>query len=86
VVANEVGRLNALRQYRILDTDPEQAFDDLTLIASQICRTPIALVSLAVLVHQADQGYRSLTQTEAPNLCPGSRSEAGPPAFRARWL
>lgn len=45
-VADEAGRLNALRQYKILDTDPEQAFDDLTLIASQICGVPIALISL----------------------------------------
>ena len=46
VVADEAGRLKALRQYKILDTDPEQAFDDLTLIASQICGTPVALISL----------------------------------------
>ena len=39
-------RLAALRSYRILDTEPEQAFDDLTLLASQICDTPIALISL----------------------------------------
>jgi len=45
-VVNEVERLKALRQYRILDTDPEQAFDDLTLIASQICGAPIALITL----------------------------------------
>ncbi|MBI3210793.1 MAG: ATP-binding protein [Candidatus Solibacter usitatus] len=45
-VTDEAGRLRALRKYRILDTAPEQAFDDLTLIASQICGTPIALISL----------------------------------------
>jgi anti-sigma regulatory factor (Ser/Thr protein kinase) len=44
--ADEVGRLAALRRYRILDTEPEQAFDDLVLLASQICGTPIALISL----------------------------------------
>ena len=43
---DEAKRLAALRNYRILDTDPEQAFDDLTLLASQICGTPIALISL----------------------------------------
>jgi len=46
VIADEAGRLKALRKYRILDTKPEQAFDDLTLLASQICGTPIALISL----------------------------------------
>jgi anti-sigma regulatory factor (Ser/Thr protein kinase) len=46
VSSDEAGRLKALRNYRILDTKPEQAFDDLTMIASQICGTPIALISL----------------------------------------
>ena len=44
--ADEADRLAALRRYRILDTDPEQRFDDLALLASQICGTPIALISL----------------------------------------
>jgi anti-sigma regulatory factor (Ser/Thr protein kinase) len=43
---DEQGRLAALARYRILDTEPEPAFDDLTLLASQICDTPIALITL----------------------------------------
>ncbi len=43
---DETARLAALRSYRILDTDPEAAFDDLTLLASQICGTPMAAISL----------------------------------------
>ena len=42
----EARRLEALRSYAVLDTPPEQAFDDLTQIASVLCDTPIALVSL----------------------------------------
>jgi anti-sigma regulatory factor (Ser/Thr protein kinase) len=42
----EADRLAALRRYRILDTEPEQRFDDLALLASQICGTPMALISL----------------------------------------
>lgn len=45
-MTDEASRLKALHKYRILDTKPEQAFDDLTLLASQICGTPIALISL----------------------------------------
>ena len=46
MVADETARLAALRRYRILDTDPERAFDDLATLASQICGTPIALITL----------------------------------------
>ena len=44
--ADEAGRLAALARYRVLDTPSEQAFDDLTQLAAQICGTPISLVSL----------------------------------------
>jgi len=45
-VWTEAERLSALDSYRILDTPPEPAFDDLTRIAAQVCAAPIALVSL----------------------------------------
>src|SRR4029450_6878396 len=44
--ADESARLAALHRYRILDTEPERGFDDLTLLASYICGTPIAAISL----------------------------------------
>lgn len=42
----ESSRLRALREYRILDTEPEELFDNITRLASQICEAPISLISL----------------------------------------
>ena len=44
--SDEKERLAALRSYHILDTDPEQEFDDITLLASRVCATPMAMISL----------------------------------------
>jgi anti-sigma regulatory factor (Ser/Thr protein kinase) len=44
--ADESARLTALYRYRILDTVPERGFDDLTLLASHICETPMAAITL----------------------------------------
>src|ERR1700747_3505461 len=44
--ANEKQRLEILRGYEILDTEPEASFDDLTFLASYVCQTPVALISL----------------------------------------
>jgi two-component system, NtrC family, sensor kinase len=45
-LSTEAARLAALDRYAILDTEPEQSFDDLVILASYICKTPIALLSL----------------------------------------
>jgi GAF domain-containing protein len=46
VPENEAARLETLRQYEILDTEPEETFNDLTRLAAYICETPVALISL----------------------------------------
>ena len=43
---NEPGRVEALRRYRILDTPPEERFDDLARLAAYVCGTPIGLIGL----------------------------------------
>lgn len=43
---DESRRLAILDEYAVLDTPPEEAFDDITFLASAICETPIALISL----------------------------------------
>ena len=53
---NEEDRLRKLYELDILDTLEEQAYDDLTRIAAEICDTPIALVSL---VDQDRQWFKS---------------------------
>ena len=44
--ATEERRLAALHSYSVLDTLSEAAYDDVALIAAEICETPIALISL----------------------------------------
>ena len=38
-------RLRALAEYAILDTDQEDAFDQLAMLAAQLCGTPMAVVN-----------------------------------------
>jgi anti-sigma regulatory factor (Ser/Thr protein kinase) len=70
--ADESARLAALRRYRILDTEPERAFDDLTLLATQICATPIALISLIDVDRQwfkARVGLSILQTSRSVSFC-----------------
>ncbi len=42
---NEDERLKALKSYDILDSLPQKDFDDITHLASEICETPISLIT-----------------------------------------
>jgi len=61
--SDEKFRLAALHGYRILDTLPEQQYDDLTELAAKICEAPISLISL---VDEDRQWFKSRQGLEAP--------------------
>ena len=63
---NEASRLDALQRYDILDTSAEQAFDDLTLLAAQICSTPIAFLSFVDMDRQWFKSRVGLMMNEIP--------------------
>ncbi|HEX7149883.1 MAG TPA: GAF domain-containing sensor histidine kinase [Thermoanaerobaculia bacterium] len=63
---DELARLRALEALHILDTAPEAAYDDLTRLASIVCGTPIALVSLVDASRQWFKSRIGLCASETP--------------------
>ncbi|UTM21756.1 GAF domain-containing sensor histidine kinase [Dyadobacter chenhuakuii] len=66
VTTHESLRISALRSYSILDSLPDQDYDELTKLASQICNTPISLISLVDQTRQWFKASHGLDITQTP--------------------
>ncbi|RCR66847.1 GAF domain-containing sensor histidine kinase [Larkinella punicea] len=62
----EINRINALKAYHILDSLPDSDYDAITNLASQICQTPISLISLIDDKRQWFKSNHGLDVRETP--------------------
>lgn len=66
VTENEEDRLKALESYEILDSLPQKDYDDITRLASEICNTPISLISFVDEERQWFKSRHGLEAAETP--------------------
>jgi PAS domain S-box-containing protein len=62
--SDEIDRVAALSRYRILDTPPDIAFDDLAHLAAALCRAPIAVITFIDQDRQWFKAKIGLTMTQ----------------------
>ncbi|AFY36087.1 GAF domain-containing protein [Calothrix sp. PCC 7507] len=61
----EAARLEALHQYQILDTEPEEAYDNLARLAAFICDAPIVLVNF---IDENRQWFKAKLGIDVPEM------------------
>jgi hypothetical protein len=82
---DERERLEALRHFKVLDTDPEEAFDDITRLASYICQTPSALISFVDADRQwfkSRVGFEPQESSRDVSFCAHAILQPGPMVVR----
>ena len=67
---SEIRRLEALRNYHILDSAPEREFDDFVKLASHICGVPLATLAFADADRQWFKATISIEKSETPREDP----------------
>ena len=79
---DESGRLAALEQLEILDTEPEPEFDDLAHLASRLCRTPFASISFVDRDREWTKSRVGISASSFPRLLAfGAHAIAGRNVF-----
>lgn len=63
---NEILRLKLLEEYKIIDTLPEQMYDDITAMAASICNAPIALITLVDKHRQFFKSHYGIDINQTP--------------------
>ncbi len=66
IPTNEFARLQSLNEHELLDTLPEDMYDDMTRIATEITGTPISLITLVDKDRQWFKSKQNLDVTETP--------------------
>lgn len=63
---SDIERQKALIELNLLDTASEKMFDDITELASKICKTPVALITVLDIHKQLFKSRFGISITEAP--------------------
>ncbi|NBJ12582.1 bifunctional diguanylate cyclase/phosphodiesterase [Microvirga arsenatis] len=64
---SEAQRLAVLRRFDILDTEPEQAFDDIARMAAQLCQAPVGLITF---IDEGRHWFKAVVGLEAGEAVP----------------
>ncbi len=59
--ADEISRLAALEELQLINSDPEDNYDDITRLASYICNVPVSLITL---ISEEKQWFKSKIGTD----------------------